>query len=331
MNRFFVFTVVLLSCWLSSGKIFAASLEVEKARQHGAQGQATFLVIDSTGKPVAKAEIRATFPHSDAYGDVEVSKGPTDTNGIFIAAGKSSDELIYDVKKEGSYKTEGTYRFYRRGEDCVQNGRWQPWNPTNTVVLKEHRQPIAMYAKSVDTTIPARDAPIGFDLDAGDWVAPYGKGNKADIFFTYRSDIKDFWTGRKELVIACTNRMEGFCRAQKDMWSGLNSAYDAPTGDYQPTVDLILDATKYKVLKSEGISRSEYLAFRVRVLLDDKGKIISAQYGKIYGPVDYGAGEKLDQLRFTYYLNPPANERNLEFDPSRNLMANPGRMRVYMP
>jgi len=311
--------------------LFAANREVEKARQHGAQGQVTFRVVDSTGTPVVKAEIRATFPHSDAYGDVEVSKGLTDTNGIYFAAGRANDQLIYDVRKEGSYKTEGTYRFYRRGENCVKNGRWQPWNPTNVVVLKEKRKPIAMYAKRIDTPVPVCDAPIGYDLEAGDWVVPYGKGEKTYIFFTYHSEIKDFWTGKKELTISCTNRMDGFCRAQKDMWSGLNSAYDAPTDGYQSTVNLILDATKDRVLKSEGISESEYLTFRVRTVLDEKGKIIKAQYGKIYGRVEYGAGDKLDRLRFTYYLNPTDKDRNLEFDPSRNLLQNIGCMRVYMP
>jgi hypothetical protein len=42
---------------------------------------------------------------------------------------------------------------------------------------------------------------------------------------------------------------------------------------------------------------------------DEKGKIISTCYGKIYG----------DFLKLTYYFNPTPNDRNLEFDPKRNL------------
>jgi len=67
--------------------------------------------------------------------------------------------------------------------------------------------------------------------------------------------------------------MDGFSRAQKDMWSGLYSAYEAPADDYPASVNLILDATKERILKSEGINESEHLALRVRTVLDDKGKI----------------------------------------------------------
>jgi hypothetical protein len=188
-----------------------------------------------------------------------------------------------------------------------------------------------MYAKNVDVSISVRDALVGFDLEVGDWVAPHGKGTKADLLFTYQAQIKDYWTGIKQLVIACTNRLDGFYRVQKEMWSDLQSTYGATPDGYQASVNLILDATKDKVLKSEGIKESEYLVFRVRTVLDDKGNIISAHYGKIYGPIEYGAGKDLDRLRFTYYLNPTANDRNLEFDPSRNLFGPTEKRRVYQP
>jgi hypothetical protein len=52
--------------------------------------------------------------------------------------------------------------------------------------------------------------------------------------------------------------------------------------------------------------------FRVRTVYDEKGKIKSALYGKIYG----------DFMSFTYYLNPTPNDRNMEFDPKQNLFKN---------
>ena len=36
-------------------------------------------------------------------------------------------------------------------------------------------------------------------------------------------------------------------------------------------------------------------------------------------------GSKTSYIRFTYYLNPTPNDRNLEFDPTRNLMTNFGK------
>ena len=59
--------------------------------------------------------------------------------------------------------------------------------------------------------------------------------------------------------------------------------------------------------------------FRVRTKKDENGLIINALYGKIQGDVEV---DRHGQIRFTYYLNPTPNDRNLEFDPARNLFTN---------
>lgn len=321
MNRVSVVIAMLLSGCLIAGKLFAASPEVEKARQHGAQGEVTLCVVDSTGKPVEKAKLSVAFWGSDSFADVVVSEGATDTNGLFVAAGKTIHSMDYTVTKEGYYTTEGKHWFYRQGKNCVQDGRWSPWNPTNTVVLKEYRKPIAMYAKNVDISIPTRDTPVGFDLEVGDWVSPYGKGVQSDMFFNYSAHIADMLTFSNQLILACSNRMDGLQRVGKETWSFFVSTYDAPRDGYHPNMILSINRAKYKILKREEVIDAEYLVFRVRTVLDDKGNIVSALYGKIYGPIEYGESDTNQggTVRFTYYLNSTPNNRNLEFDPSRNL------------
>ena len=49
---------------------------------------------------------------------------------------------------------------------------------------------------------------------------------------------------------------------------------------------------------------------RVRTVLDDDGNIVRAHYGKIYG----------DFMKWTHYLNPTPNDRNVEFDVKKNLI-----------
>jgi hypothetical protein len=54
-------------------------------------------------------------------------------------------------------------------------------------------------------------------------------------------------------------------------------------------------------------------------LVDADKKLVRAEYGKIYGPVEITAGSEGKWiLSFTYYLNPDGT-RNLEFDPKNNL------------
>jgi hypothetical protein len=51
-------------------------------------------------------------------------------------------------------------------------------------------------------------------------------------------------------------------------------------------------------------------------VLDDKGDIVSANYAKLVGDIDLHA---VRGVSFTYYFNPTPNDRNLEFNPGRNL------------
>jgi len=325
MNRFFTGIVVLLSVWLFALTLKAASPEVEQARQHGAQGQVTFRVIDSTGRPVEKANVRATFFESDSYGYINFARGQTDTNGLFIASGKTIYDVTFDVKKDGFYSTEGQYQFYRRGEDCVQNGRWQPWNPTNTVVLKEHRNPVAMCAKEVDIRIPVRDQAIGFDLEKGDWVAPHGQGTMADLLINFTATYEGPQAFSKRIELSVSNPRDGVQAFALDRTSELMSLYAAPEEGYAPKLVDEQVRTRTKILKSSEIGKGQYLVFRVRSVTNEEGGIVSANYGKIYGPnlldpiIEYGRMRDTDRLMFTYYLNPTPNDRNLEFDPSRNL------------
>ena len=69
--------------------------------------------------------------------------------------------------------------------------KWQPWNPTVDIVLKQVIKPISMYAKRINKQPPANAKPVGYDLMVGDWVAPHGKGENTDISFTkvYNKEI----------------------------------------------------------------------------------------------------------------------------------------------
>lgn len=59
--------------------------------------------------------------------------------------------------------------------------------------------------------------------------------------------------------------------------------------------------------------------FRVRTKRNEKGEIVSALYGKIYGPIEFRIFTNGMDAQFTYYLNPTPNDRNTEFEAKRNL------------
>jgi hypothetical protein len=83
--------------------------------------------------------------------------------------------------------------------------------------------------------------------------------------------------------------------------------------------------------KNTDLGENQYLVFRIRTVTDKDGKIVSANYGEIYGPFEYGLLGGKYRVQFNYYFNPTANDRNLEFDPPKNLFPITRRHRVYKP
>jgi hypothetical protein len=205
-------------------------------------------------------------------------------------------------------------------------GKWQPWNPTINLVVSPIFNPIPMYARKVgvmggDLTLPAKNTPIGFDLVAADWVAPYSKGTSADVIFTL-SDIGSTNATQKPtesaLTISFPNKGDGIQSVigpEKNQGSAFRLLRYAPEGGYQATF-----VQKHSQVWVHGrLQENQNYFFRVRTLLDESGNVKSALYGKISGPIQFwdNAG-----LEFTYYLNPTPNDRNMEFDPKKNLFTN---------
>jgi hypothetical protein len=56
--------------------------------------------------------------------------------------------------------------------------------------------------------------------------------------------------------------------------------------------------------------------------IEENGRIVAANYGRIIGNIEIKARDsKICQIIFTYYFNPAANDRNLEWDMTKNLIA----------
>jgi hypothetical protein len=95
-------------------------------------------------------------------------------------------------------------------------------------------------------------------------------------------------------------------------YSQLKMPHSAPTEGYVPT-------WRYEGRSYKAKAYREDVGYflRTRVRLDRDGNIASANYAKIMG--DFLVATKGGQVAFTYYFNPLPNDRNLEFDPKKNL------------
>jgi hypothetical protein len=186
------------------------------------------------------------------------------------------------------------------------------WNPMQTLVLDRVLNPIPMYAKKVNENPPILNQPLGYDLMAGDWVAPYGRGINTDIIFTkaaYRKSGADY---EYKVTVDFKNAGDGiqaYTIPESEKGSGLQSPHEAPIDSYQSQLIKDRSAHPGEATKSNYDENAKYF-FRVRTVLDENGNVKSALYGKIYG----------DFMQFRYYLNPTPNDRNIEFNPKQNLL-----------
>jgi len=287
--------------------------------------QVTFHVVDDSSNPISGlgfvegAFIITSWNHPASVTNVS---GITDSKGnVTLSLPSENGQLGFGTKygTEGYYGTHDDYHF----ENQI-GGKWQPWNPTVDVVVKPILNPIAMYAQAVRLTLPAKNTPVGFDLEAGDLVAPYGKGITSDFIFTLNEKVP-FVSGNQPYDITNTlsfsNKGDGI---QSVIGSPLNQGSTlrlprfAPEDGYQPTLPQELSLVGNKRLNGADNETQNYF-FRVRTVLDESGKVKSTLYGKISGPLICGPQ---GYLQFTYYLNPTANDRNMEFDPKKNLFKN---------
>ena len=217
-----------------------------------------------------------------------------------------------------------------------------------SITLPRIIAPIPLRTKRVglnlaDKTLPA-DTWLGYDFALGTALPPYGHGLIADIEFRLspqqvgwnespaslaekRLDpyFADFSTDKfaryfghwtTQLRIRFPENHCGMVRAQT-FWANcvFKLPHHAPLSGYQSEFEFTIDSRAGTVERSENIG----YFIRSRTLAEPSGKIISAYYTKIMGPIEFSH----TGLTFIYYSNPTANDTNLEYDIERNLLKAP--------
>ena len=146
----------------------------------------TVKIVDESGQPIGGTHLVVGFWNMDRT--LTEVKGVAGTNGSFVAEGREGcgDAGYHVMGNSGYYESEMTYAFTN-----LDRGRWQPWNPVVTAVVRRIVNPIPMYARKVEVRIPRTNEWFGYDLMAADWVQPVGKGLVSDLIFSITGVRKD--------------------------------------------------------------------------------------------------------------------------------------------
>jgi hypothetical protein len=296
----------------------------------------TVIVKDEDGTLLSDAEVNVSFALPKKLGAewgsglFKTVKQLTDSHGKCVISGDTAASLGLSVGKAGYYGSAGqTIEF----TDVVL-GHWQPWNQTIEVVLKKIVNPIPMYARKVEVrsktkiqSVIKSGEVVAYDLEKGDWIIPYGRGETADFIFQIkakpeRAEKNQFGENVKlfdaTLVLSFSNAGDGIQHVLNETRrdSVLRLPRIAPDAGYKANhTSRTYHLTLNEPTQSENKNLLDYF-FRVRTKMDEQGNISSALYGKIYGEIGW---DIVGRIKITYYLNPTPNDRNMEFDPTKNL------------
>lgn len=301
----------------------------------------TLRITDEAGAPLSGAQATISFAQIGGWHE---HKGATDGAGEFNARAQQTFSTDVFAEMPGHYGA--------RIIDLARHGI-RANEKTLKLVLPSIQRPTALCSLRTTLEIPVHGRWLGYDLQVGQWLPPYGKGVVADIQFNLSNEFLGYlldetklksarelsqvaadrsgrvfseadlrlsagkWRG--VLEISFPDEREGIVRETERYWfyGELRLPHFAPEDGYQP-------ALRYESNTYEPRPEVKPVGFflRTRVRLDPEGRIVSANYGKIY---DDFAFDARGTVSFWYYFNPVPNDRNLEFDPKRNLL--PGSMR----
>ena len=196
-----------------------------------------------------------------------------------------------------------------------------------------------------ETKDEGANAVLQYDLVAGDWLPPVGHGKIADLIMEAHSNfvehvkggIVDFDCYERSLSVVFPGNGNGIAPIVAKPTDGIK-VRQAPASGYVPAV--MKRFGRKRSVRGVVISPKFYsdedpnrcYAFRIRSRYDEKGNLVEAYYGKIYGDFNFSKVWYYGERQFfLYYLNPRSLDRNLEWDMKTNLYPNPGEVGQPQP
>ncbi len=321
------------------------------------------VVDDDTGLPVEGVRVTGYFTVDIGWRAWTESSVPnkadalTDKRGLCSVSGKTNCGKVgcwVESPPDGYYCPQRGWGHSYAKKNLF--GVWQPDNLVATIRLQRVEHPIPLYVRNV-RKLRNEDGRLGgfdgtnavfrYDFMAGDWLPPDGVGKQADMIIRTHYAVSGTFTDRvKSLVFYdFMNEIEFPGEGNgvhEESFEGRNCGIKfraAPSSGYVHGKKLCLGYRKCVMGPNvfgkyySDCDENRCYCFRIRSKYDDKGKLVEAYYGKIYGDFKFSGHLKLgfDGVEFCYYLNPTSLDRNLEWDMKNNLCPNPGLLGQPQP
>ncbi len=304
-------------------------------------GELRLLLVDESGQPFAGALATVVFTTPE-LGAEQVRSGVSDPAGAFVARGTAIGRVLVRAEAPGRYPVE----LELPPADEPRERR---------LILREVRRPVALHVRRFRVEWgEAEPRPPGtveiqtyeLDLERGEPLPPRGRGTRADVrvrverqFLGWKfppavmADLRAPYAGAP-LGEAEARFLYGRWRARFELsvpepggglvevreghlaYSALQLPHLAPEEGY---VSLRTWECRTGERCGDDLRRPDRGYFlRVRPIRDPSGAVVSWHYAKLTAGLQF---DPRGELGLTVHFSPTPGDRNLEFDPARNLAA----------
>jgi hypothetical protein len=325
-------------------------------------GRIAFRVVtidESTMLPSKGMTVTSVFSdHSLKWGGEPVERVEhrlTDAQGMCRVVGTSNHGAgSYIVEELPGYYATSMIRYQATNEYSSIIPipyRCEPYDCVYTTLLQRIEHPIPLYAREVSLKnrqvgidgLDGTNLVLRYDFIEDDWLPPHGRGKQVDMLISVKYRLKDkvndgkYWVQMFYDFIA-TIDFPGVGNGILENITDLNCGImirTAPESGYNHSKTLRFGRrrknTSVKGIYPECYTDSDKqrsYCFRIRSKHDDRGNLVAAYYGKIYGDFKFNGNDRvgLNEVAFAFYLNPKSLDRNLEWDTKNNLCPNPGNL-----
>ena len=285
------------------------------ARRNGAETKIVLKVVDDMGVIVSNATVNIFFG-MNFRPNGHMATGETDETGIFTAVEKTcGDEIEISVAKSGYYPSKRKLCYATMGKErLVKGGRWMPYCDVQQMVLRKRRNPVETvrfwafrYTKEVNSW-------IGFDIEKNDFVRPYGIGMVAD--FEVYIDWDGEWLPKYKgmaVEIRFVEPFSGYYKTPTNTESSFIGPYTAdPAASYAQNAKFSEQVRSDGEIDESHFNKSNCWVVRSRCKVDEKGKLISANYTVIHEITFACKKGGIAGFSIIGFFNSTPNDTNLE-------------------
>ena len=312
MNKFYVavFTLLLANVGCASERL-------------------SVTVTDNDGCPVTNATVHLGFSSGHvvfAEGKSRHYSARTDKDGKAVVKfnGDNSD-VYWSVTADGYYPSGSRKEVFlievKQIPPLFYTVTMREHEKSGEVILwkKQNPQPMMAHGVSYEEDqhlFPEENGRYGFDMMKFDWLPPRGNGEVADFVFVRRigDEVADGVVGYLEFAEKC-----GMYTRKQTGSKTFPSTYEAVFVTRIPFIFDHADEGTKAITYKDIVNDDEYGVLRTRVVCDEQGNIVSANYSKVLGPFRVGSAYRGWVMSTPCAVfNPRVNDPNLESDPERS-------------